>query len=200
MIPHRFVRDTTLVSTDLPAVRIQVAAEFRYAGCVSFNLWEVAAGERYIFVEAADLLIRRLFILQFEGFLPGNSKTYNYRFDDPLLLGGQRFKHGAYAFSNAAIARQSPGSEAPLTAAFLREQGYTFADEWMMSRFVTVPDAARRHELILFYMEMAPASGHTLAEFYEGKGEEAVETPLWRQIGAGLTARSLQNFTVLPYP
>jgi hypothetical protein len=200
MTPDRFVQDTTLVSTALPAVRIQVTPAFQYAGYVEFNLWDVAAGTRYIFVDTADRQIRRLFLLQFEAYLPTNAHTYNYRFTDPRILGGQRFQHGTYAFSNAAIARERPGSEAPLTAAFLQAQGYTFADEWMMSRFVTVPDAARRHELILFYMEMVPATGHTLAEFYTGTGEDAVATPLWRQIAAGLTARSLQNFTVHPYP
>jgi hypothetical protein len=199
MTAHRFVEDNTLVSPALPAVRVQVAPEFRYLSHIEFNLWDVAAGERYIFIEAADQHITRLFLAQFEGFLPNNTQTYNYRFADPLILGGQRFQPGTYAFSNAAIARESPGSEAPLTAAFLREQGYTFDDEWMMARFVTVPDATRRRELILFYLEMVAGTGHTLAEFYAGEGADAVETPVWRQIAAGLAARARQNFTVQPY-
>jgi hypothetical protein len=192
MTPQRYVEDNVLISTALPAIRVAVAPAFRYIGKFDFRIRDVAAGERHVFADAPAGQVERLFIAQFEGFLPQVQDTYKYSFADAQVFAGQRFKHGAYAFSNRAVAEENPHDEAALTARFLGDQGLTIADEQMMSRFVTVPDAARRHELILYYIENVSPTGHTLAEFYEGEDE----TPLWQQIAADLTARSLRNFTI----
>jgi hypothetical protein len=63
----------------------------------------------------------------------------------------------------------------------------------MMSRFVTVPDDERKHELILFYVENVSETGHRLQEFYEGESD----TQIWQEISRGLTRRSFENFSIL---
>jgi hypothetical protein len=65
-------------------------------------------------------------------------------------------------------------------------------DELMMSRFVTVPDEAKKHELILFYIENVSSTKHKLNEFYKGNDE----TEIWRQISQELTSRSLKAFKI----
>lgn len=190
---RRYVAANTLVSTALPAIRVRVAAAFKYVGKIEFKIRDVAQGERYIFVEANDKKISRLFIAQFEGFLPSNAMTYNYNFQNALDLNGHRFKQNTFAFSNAEARAENPSGEAALTAAFLLEKGFVLEDELMMSRYVTVPDSARRHELILFYIENAGSTGRRLQEFY--RGDE--ETAIWKTVSKDLTARAFKNFEVL---
>jgi len=189
---QRSVDGKTLISDALPKIKIKLKGDFKYVGKFDFKLGETAAGERYVFVEAKKKRIQRLFIAQFEGFLPNVQKTYNYKFDNALKFGAHKFRQNTYAYSNEADRREKPGNEGVLTAAFLREKGYAFEDEFMMSRFVTVPDAERRNELILFYIENASTTGHRLSEFFSGDNE----TEVWRKISVGLTERSLKAFEI----
>ncbi|HEX8369770.1 MAG TPA: hypothetical protein VF604_14585 [Pyrinomonadaceae bacterium] len=189
---QRSVNGKTLISDDLPKIKIRLKGNFKYAGKFDFKLGETAAGERYVFVDAKKKRIQRIFVAQFEGFLPGVKKTYNYKFDNALKFGAHKFRQNTYAYSNEEDRRTKPGNEGVLMAAFLREKGYTFEDEFMMSRFVTVPDVERRHELILFYIENAGTTGHRLSEFYNGDDE----TEVWRKISVGLTERSLKAFEI----
>jgi hypothetical protein len=189
----RSVVGKTLISDALPKIKVKLKGDFRYVGKFDFRIRDVAAGERYVFVEAdRNKRIRRLFIAQFEGFLPGVAQTYNYRFDDALKFGAHKFRQNTYAYSNEESERENPQNEGALTAKFLREKGYKFEDEFMMSRFVTVPDAERRHELILFYIENVGPTGRRVSDFYRGDDE----TEIWREISAGLTERSLKAFEI----
>lgn len=190
---RRTVKDNTIISNALPNIRVRVDRAFAYAGKIDFKIREVVQGERYVFIETQDKRIVRLFIAQFENFLPGNALTYNYSFEDALDWAGHRFKQNTFAFSNEEARSQNPDGEAALTAAFLREKGFVLEDELMASRFVTVPDSARRHELILFYIENVNATGRRLQELYHD-GEETV---LWKNLSHELALRARKNFEIL---
>lgn len=190
---RRSVEANTLISTALPEIRVRVNTAFKYLGKITFKIRDVAQGERYIFAETKGTAITRLFIAQFESFLPDNALTYNYNFQNALMLSGHRFKHNTFAFSNREAQAENPQGEAALTAAFLREKGFTFEDEWMMSRYVNVPDAERRHELILFYIEAVSSTGKRVADFYAGDEE----TMLWQKLSKDLSARAMKNFEFL---
>ncbi len=190
---QRTVKKNTIISQALPDIRIRVNEAFIYAGKIDFKIKDIAKGERYILVETKDRRVNRMFIAQFEGFLPSNTMTYNYSFQNALDLSGHRFKQNTFAFSNAEALVKNPSGEAALTAAFLREKGFILEDELMASRYVTVPDSARRHELILFYVENASATGRRLQEFYQG-GEKTV---LWKNLSRELTLRASKNFEIL---
>jgi hypothetical protein len=192
--PRRFVDGQELVSTSLPAIRVKVAPAFQYVGTFHFNIRSVAEGDRYVFVDADGGQVKRMFIAQFEGFLPSNRETYNYSFKDALVLGGHRFKHNTFAFSKRADESQNPKDEGVLTAEFLRDRDYRVDDELMWSRFVTVPDKERRHELILFYIENVKSTGSALADFYK----QDKPTSLWNGIRKGLAERSLREFQIMP--
>lgn len=189
----RAVRGKILLSDALPKIEIKLKGDFRYVGKFAFKIREVAAGERFVFVEAdKNKRVQKLFIAQFEGFLPGVPETYNYRFDGALEFGKHKFRQNTFAYSNRESERENPENEGALTAKFLRRKGFSIEDEFMMSRFVTVPDAERRHELILFYIENVGPTGHRLNDFYRGDGE----TEIWRKISEDLTKRSLQSFEI----
>ncbi len=190
---QRAVKNNTIISPALPNIRIRVNKAFTYAGKVDFKIRDVAQGERYIFIETQDKRITRLFIAQFEGFLPSNVLTYNYSFQNGIDLAGHRFKQNTFAFSNEEARSENPSGEAALTAAFLREKGFVLDDELMTSRLVNVPDQERRHELILFYVENVSSTGRRLQEFYNGDEE----TNVWKNVSKALTARAFKNFEII---
>src|SRR5580765_2319703 len=74
----RIVKDRTLTSTQLPAVQLEFSKPFKYAGGHSFILYEVANAEQHFFVDAdKDGTIKRMYWIQFEGYLPSNTHTYD---------------------------------------------------------------------------------------------------------------------------
>lgn len=186
----RSFRDGVLVSTCRPVLRVRPGAGFRYLGSHPFRIRDVAGGERHVFADIDGSRVRRLLLLQFEGFLDGVDDTYNYRITNPVVLGGETYNQNVYLFSS----RGDLAPEGVATKAFLERHGLVWPDEQMMSRFVRVVDAARRHELIIFYDENVADAGHTLAEIADDGGIR----PAFAPIAESLTARSLRAFTVLP--
>src|SRR5687768_2044229 len=76
----RTVKDRTLSSPQMPAVRLEFSQPFHYAGSQSFILYDVANAEQHFFVDAdKDGRIRRMYWIQFEGYLPSNTHTYDYK-------------------------------------------------------------------------------------------------------------------------
>jgi hypothetical protein len=176
-------------SPSRPAIAVRVAPGFAYAGCFPLEFPGVARGARYVFADAEGARLRRLFVLQFEEFLPSSKETYRYDMSKAEDLGGHRFRHNTYAYSNAAS--QADPNEGTLMAAFLAQRGYEVPDVWLMSRFLTLGGEDRKSELILFYLEPA-AAGATLADLY--RGEEP--TPAWQALRGPLAERSRQAFTI----
>ncbi len=192
VLDKRYVRGNTLISGKLPQIKIVVDEKFRYAGRFDFRIRDVAAGERFVFVDAEKKKVKRLFIAQFEGFLPGVDDFFRYSFANAETFGGHKFRHNNFAFSNKEARENNPHGESVLTSDFLKEKGYELEDELMLSRFLTVPDKEKRNELILFYVENISPTEHTLSEFYDGDNE----TEIWKRIGKDLRERSLKSFAV----
>ncbi len=188
----RRVEDNTLISDKLPVIKVVVSKEFAYVGRFDFKIRDVAEGERFVFVDAADNKVKRLFIAQFEGFLSHVDDFYRYSFDNAIILGSHKFRHNNYAYSNKESRLQNPEGEGTLTEEFLKERGYEVEDELMMSRFITVPEENKKHELILFYLENVSTSKYKLSEFYK----EDSATYVWKEIGLSLKARSLNAFEI----
>lgn len=193
--PTREVRGQDLVSSDLPALRVRLDSSFRFVGTVPFVISDFADGERYVFVDAENMVVRRMFVAQFESVLPGTENTYNYSFDGAPVVAGYPWRSNPFAFSYRQAAADNPQGEAALTDAFLRDRGYEYADEVMLFRRLTVPDSARKHELILFYLEPVESAGVSLGDLYDGDFEE---TPVFDSLAVGLAARADSAFEILP--
>lgn len=176
-----------------PALAVSVSDEFQYVGSFDFVLKEIVEGERYVFVDSDGSKVNRLFILQFESFLPDNEHTYNYDFSNAEEIGNHRYRQNTWAYSNESSRENNPEGEGSLTADFLESKGYVLEDELMMSRFVMVPDSERRHEMILFYLENASTSGYSIDTFYDADDNP---TDHWEEISEGLTARSRDTFII----
>lgn len=192
--PVRRVDKNEIVSTEFPCARLRVEPPLEYVGRHPFEIRDVAAGERLVFVDAHEGKVMRLWIAQVEAILPGSSEIYRYGFQGAVEIGGIQFKPGTFAFSTRETPADTPPDEGVLTARFLRAKGYTLPAELMMARFAAVPDPAKRHELIIFYGENVADTGHSLREFYRGDAR----TALWDGVAKGLSERGLKSFELLP--
>jgi hypothetical protein len=189
----RAVDNNVLTSRELPPIRITVDREFDYIGSFQFRLGDVAAGERYVFVDAEKGRVLRTVIAQFEGFLPQSDEIYRYDFSNAMQWNGFRFRDNTFAYNEPAYSKEHPGNEAALTAAFLRRKGFEVPEDWMVSRFVTLGDDSRKHELILFYAEDLATTGVGLDQLYTADDEP---TETWERLRSELRKRSLKAFSV----
>jgi hypothetical protein len=93
----RTVSGQVLTSKDTPAVRLEFDKAFKYIGAQSFVLYDVANAEQHFFVDAdKDGRLKRFFWVQFEGYLPTNTHSYNYKSPKIVNAGGFDFFADAY--------------------------------------------------------------------------------------------------------
>jgi hypothetical protein len=201
--PKRYYADGTFTSTGLPEITIRFDAQLTYVGQTEFTLRGVAEVDRHHLVDADSTgRIKRLVVLHFEGWL--NEQTYNYRIPQELRgadaqfsselvrLGEHDYIHNTWFFDAQRNVAENPEAELARTRKLLEERGYDFPAEIMMSRFVRVVDAERKHEFILFYIEPLSRTGFRASDFRRGgAGAEEVE-----RLSAELTARSREAFII----
>ena len=205
-IPNRSVTQNVLTSNSLPEIAIKVDDEFNYIGNFDFEIiansdeYEasllgkpIAKGERFVFVADSNKILKKLFIVQFEGFLPEYDFTYNYNFDKAGYIGKNKYRHNTWFYNNSELARQNPANEGAKTTAFLKEKGYEPEDELMMSRFVGLASEDRKNEIIIFYIEMLKGTtGYSLHEFENALSKEAVNA-----IEQPFIERSKKSFSII---
>jgi len=186
----RTVKDRTLTSLQMPAVRLEFGKPFKYAGGHSFILYEVANAEQHFFVDAdKDGRIKRMYWVQFEGYLPSNTHTYDYDSPKTVNIGGLDF----FADAHARNLKASPGradSDGARARAFLASKGYRLeSDDVMTQRLVHLVDEAKRNELMIIYLEDLSEMKLTAADL--GKGGRAADQ--WDAISKGLLDRATKN-------
>ena len=183
----RTVKDRTLTSKQMPAVRLEFNKPFEYAGGHSFILYEVANAEQHFFVVAdKDGRIRRMYWIQFEGYLPSNTHTYDYKSPKKVNIGGLDFFADAYA-RNIKANPGRPDSDGSRGRAFLAGKGYRLgSDEVLSQRLVHLLDEAKRNELMIIYLEDLSEMKLTAADL--AKGGRAFDQ--WDAISKGLLERA----------
>lgn len=174
----RLVKRQVLTSTSLPSIRLKFDDDFKYAGTQKFILYEKAQVEQFFFVDAdSQRQIKRMYMVQFEGYLPGVDASYNYPVTETVTLGGETYIVNAETVPNVStVLKQNPESDSARAASFLESKGYRMSESIRFERFVRLVDEAKRNELILVYIE---ESGAAAAQEKE------------------LLARALRGFTVL---
>jgi hypothetical protein len=190
-----------------PALELPVPEGFEYLGRLEFPLDDVAWVDLHLFADHQEGRIRRLVLLQFEGFVDTAEGSYrfaipagdgiagsNYRFSPERIdLGGHGWVHNTWAFDLRAGARDEPGRESDRILRLLETRGLEVVAGWIMSRFVREVGPERRDELILFYLEPLDARGRSLAELPDGGPPSA----LYDELSAAVTAESLAIFRPL---
>ena len=109
---ERTVKDQVLISDALPAVKLKFKPEFAYLGSQTFILYENARAEQHFFVHADEKgAIKSFYLVQFEGFLPTNNHTYQYKATKTAKIGDLEFIADA-SFSNVKTKSGRPDSDA----------------------------------------------------------------------------------------
>ncbi|HEX5732072.1 MAG TPA: hypothetical protein VF131_04475 [Blastocatellia bacterium] len=192
--PSRTVKGQVLTSTETPAVRLEFDKAFKYAGGHDFILYNVARAEQHFFVDADKQgRIKRLYWVQFEGYLPDNTHTYQYKVNKSVNIGGFDFIADAYARNIKA----NPGradSDGSRARAFLESKGFRWgSDEILSQRLVHLIDEAKRNELMIIYAEDLTALGLTATDLATG-GSAASR---WGEISNELLNRAMKGMKVL---
>lgn len=189
----RTVSGQILTSKDMPAVRLEFDKAFKYAGAQSFVLYNVANAEQHFFVDAdKDGRIKRFYWIQFEGYLPDNTHSYNYKSPKIVNIGGLDFFADASPRSlKGNLGR--PDSDGNRARAFLESKGFKMASTEVMSqRLVHLVDEAKRNELMIIYLEDLSDTGVTAGDLNEGGSARA----RWPEVSQGLLDRALKNMKV----
>jgi hypothetical protein len=192
--PIRHVEEHVLTSRAMPAVRLEFDKAFRYVGSQGFILYDVARAEQHFFVDAdKDGRIRRLYWVQFEGYLPNNNHVYDYKVNKTVTLGGLDFIADAYP-RNIRSNPGRPDSDGSRARAFLASKGYRLAsDDIMSQRLVHLVGEDKRNELMIIYTEDLSRMGLTAADVSDG-GRAADR---WDDISDGLLKRAVKGIRVM---
>jgi hypothetical protein len=165
---------------------------FKYVGSQSFVLYDVANAEQHFFVDAnKDRRVKRLYWIQFEGYLPNNTHSYDYQPNKVVKIGHLDFIADAYA-RNIKTTASRPGSDGTRAQEFLKSKGFSIGDEIMMQRLVHLTDATKRNELMIIYLEDLSPMGVTAAELAPGGGKASS----WQEISNALLERAIKSMKV----
>lgn len=189
----RTVKGQVLISKELPDVRLTFDNEFKYVGGQSFILYDVARAEQHFFVDVdKDRRIKRLYWIQFEGYLPSNNHTYKYESKSVAKIGPIDFI--ADAFARKIIANEGrPGSDGSRAQSFLESKGYKLeGSEVIVQRLVHLTDESKRNELMIIYAEDLRGTGLTAADL--APNGQAVAR--WDEIRKGLLERATKGFKI----
>ncbi|MGH9904134.1 MAG: hypothetical protein ACRD8U_00965, partial [Pyrinomonadaceae bacterium] len=168
------------------------AQPFIFVGTQSFVLYDVANAEQHFFVDAdIQARIKRLYWVQFEGYLPSNNNTYRYKPTKLVNLGGFEFIADAYA-RNVKANPARADSDGARARAFLESKGYRMGDEVLSQRLVHLVDEAKRNELMIIYLEDLSPLALTAADL--SKDGRAADK--WEQVSKELLERATKNMEI----
>lgn len=190
----RPVSGQVLTSTTMPPVRIEFDKKFKYVGSQSFVLYDVANAEQHFFAELdKEGRVKRLYWIQFEGYLPNNSHSYNYKADKVVNIGGLDFIADARALNIKA--NPSPAnSDGSKAREFLESKDHRLAgDDILMQRLVHLVDEAKRNELMVIYIEDLSGTGLTAADV----APEGRAAARWEEMSKGLLERAQEGMKIV---
>jgi hypothetical protein len=175
-----------------PAARIELTGAERYLGADRFVLLGIADCELHLGVSAdAENRVRRLYWVQFEGYLP-TKPEWHHTYDSPrrATMGGMEFYVDTWVRGrDEAI---EPSSDRQHIETLIRSKGYTMPVGMMYVRFVHLLDEEKRKELMIIYAEDLTSTGWTAAKLKEGGPAH----DRWSAIDRGLIERAEKRIEI----
>jgi hypothetical protein len=156
--PSREVRGQTILSKELPAAELTFGKDYRYIGGQTLNLYGNADAELHLFVKAkASGIVERFYWVQFEHFLPSNTRTYDYAPDRTTDIGGLQFIYDVKSWPDyAAMQAEDPVSDGAAIERLLAQHDLAFPTRTVRVRMFYLPTPDRRTELMIIYGEALP--------------------------------------------
>src|SRR3954471_8120387 len=165
--PVRSVHKNVLSSNKDPQIKIKVDRRFRYLGSFHFDIGNVAAGDRFVWVDAGrDKRVKRILSVQLEGYLPGKG-PYHYKPHNVTRLGENDYNSNGFFYDDSGYEKENPGNEATKMRKFVEAQGYKFAAEQGLYRFYRSLPEDHRNEILVFYIEDMATLGLKMADMTE---------------------------------
>lgn len=159
--PNRQVKEQVLISKNMPQLRLKFDKKFKFGGKQEFILYDRAKAEQFFFIETENKKIKRLYMLQFESFLPNIQGKYDYNEPQTVEFGGLKYFSNSENIPNVEMALQAvPDSDIAKAANFLQDKGFVLMKSLKYQRFVRVLDDAKRSEFIILYIENAENGGN----------------------------------------
>ena len=190
----RSVKGQVLTSPETPKLKLHFDKAFKYAGGHTFILYDVARAEQHFFVDADKHgNVSRMYWVQYEGYLPSNSHSYDYRSPKSVKIGGLDFFADVYA-RKIDPKQGRPDSDGNRAREFLLSKGYKIAnDEVMTQRLVHLLDKEKRNELMVIYLEVLTPTGLTSADLRTG----GKASDKWPSIADGLLQRAISGMRIV---
>jgi hypothetical protein len=156
--PMREVKGQTVISEALPGAELTFGKDFRYVASQLVNLYGNAEAEQHLFVKAGSTgLVEKFYWVQFEHFLPTNTRTYDYSLDRTTQIGGITFIYDVKSWPDyAAMQLEDPQSDGAAVERLLAKHGLSFPKKAVRVRMFHFPTPDRRSELMIIYGESLP--------------------------------------------
>jgi hypothetical protein len=146
-----------LTSNSLPNIRLKFDKHFKFVGRQKFVLYGRSQAEQFFFVDADGGQIRRMYLIQFEGYLPNINATYDYAVTKTIDIHGQTYITNTDTVpSVSAVLKQEPESDVARAVTFLTAKGLRFSESVTYQRFVRLVDDAKRNESLSFTLNALP--------------------------------------------
>jgi hypothetical protein len=157
-LPQRQVEGQTITSYEFPAVRLTFGKDFRYVGGQVVNLYGNADAEQHLFVMAPNSgVVERFYWVQFEHFLPTNTRTYDYAADRATGLGGLQFIYDVKSWPDyVTMQADDPASDGAAIERLLGAHNLAFPKRVVRVRMFHLPTPDHRTELMIIYGEALP--------------------------------------------
>jgi hypothetical protein len=195
--PAAVVRGHT-VTHAASGLTIRVPKTATFVGSDRFDLYGVADAEVEVFAEAdRNKRLKKLYWIQFESYWPDKPNlTHDYTGDRREHHWGTTVWVNSGPGSTTKPARA--GSDTEHVRALLKRAGYTIPPEMMNVRMVQLLDDPKgtghgRNELMFIYAEDLSATGKTLAQLTDAKGENNAS---WDALDKPLVTRATSAFQV----
>jgi len=194
----RSVSENRLFSPREPSLSMQFDSSFRYIGGQKFVLYAVADAEQHFFVETtADNILKSLYWVQFEAYLPDN--TYQFDYEDSRarlqLNDYELYLDTSFGHSDPGQKKSSSRSDGYLVREFLLSKGYDVPEEYTYARLIHLTDASRRKELMIIFIDNLEAYGLTAADL----GEDGNEAQRWAEIENLHLEKIRRTLTLIPH-
>lgn len=147
---------------------IEVARDLKYLGATRFHIRQAADAEQHLFAEAdANGHLKRLVWVQVEQQLPGQTWQYDYPSPERTRLGELEFITDTRAFRSYVA--ENAKSDHGMVDKQLAEHKLSWAGPVIGLRMIYLPDAEKRRELMIIYMEALPQTEK--AKFRENEAD-----------------------------
>lgn len=182
--------EKNVFTADAPyKLKLTLDPKFQYLGSFPFDIEGIAGGYRYVWGETdGGKHLRRTFVVQAEGYYAGNERFYKYGIPNPATLAGDAYQHNVWIYDNDQSAQQRPGNESDLTRKFMRDKGYEWEPQLVMSRFARIVGESRKDEIIFFYFDNLKNYTKKRVPDFPEEGKSAEQKAILDAVDAGSRA------------